>query len=495
MCGCSSYLHLFTVLLVPIFLAVNIKFVGVIKYQTTGTLNALAIMNIQQALSVQGSGAKQLRNLGASGAMSSSFPAFAPSLEDKYSFQVSSERELMTNSISTQTSALVSNSSHLLTSSPVFPDEIILSPDGRLSQNSPFISQSSTNGASFPPTHPDLQSTTLINHHEVSQDISWCTDSLFLDFSENVPVQNGQVETTTGVITSEDHTRRNDWQWADGLISELDQDWNELPNINVAEPRPEQTLIHQQPPVLSAEFHSVANTLSTAPATKSRMRWTPELHEAFVEAVNQLGGSERATPKGVKNLMSVEGLTIYHVKSHLQKYRTARHRPESSEGISERNLTPIDEPKSVDIKTSMGITEALRLQMELQKRLHEQLEIQKKLQLQIERQGQYLQEMFETHKKIEDGRAKPSTSTLDDPSSPLSNAETSRLDQAKTGIGASNTNPTPEERSWDISREQKAHETKSTEDQEPGDTESNAPLTKRARTDQTATSSTKSASD
>ena len=244
MCGCSSYLHLFTVLLVPIFLAVNSKFVGVIKYQTIGTLNALAIMNIQQALSVQGSGAKQLRNLGASGAMSSSFPAFAPSLEDKYSFQVSSERELMTNSISTQTSALVSNSSHLLTSSPGFPDEIInpsMSPHGRLSQNSPFISQSSTNGASFPPTHPDLQSTTLINHHEVSQDIPWCTDSLqdFLDFSENVPVQNGQVETTTGVINSEDHTRRNDWQWADGLISELDQDWNELPNINVAEPRPE----------------------------------------------------------------------------------------------------------------------------------------------------------------------------------------------------------------------------------------------------------------
>jgi SHAQKYF class myb-like DNA-binding protein len=105
------------------------------------------------------------------------------------------------------------------------------------------------------------------------------------------------------------------------------------------------------------------------------MRWSPELHEAFVEAVNQLGGSDKATPKGVLNLMNVEGLTIYHVKSHLQKYRTARYKPESPEETSEKKTSSIEEMKSLDLKTSKGITEALRLQMELQKRLHGQLEV------------------------------------------------------------------------------------------------------------------------
>ncbi|XP_078441814.1 myb family transcription factor PHL13-like [Wolffia australiana] len=138
----------------------------------------------------------------------------------------------------------------------------------------------------------------------------------------------------------------------------------------------------------------------TSGQAKPRIRWTPELHECFVQAVNQLGGSEKATPKGVLKLMSVDGLTIYHVKSHLQKYRTARHPPEVSEGTSNGTPSDIDDIASAGQRTGLGITEALRMQMEVQKKLHEQLEVQRKLQLQIEEQGKYLQIMFEKHQKM-----------------------------------------------------------------------------------------------
>jgi hypothetical protein len=115
----------------------------------------------------------------------------------------------------------------------------LVSPHGQNSQNSPFISQSSTEGAPFPTTHSshlDVQPTALINHHDGSQDIPWCPDPLdnVLDFPQNVTIQNGQVESS--VITSEDHARKTDLQWVDGLISEMDPDWNELPNVNVSDP-------------------------------------------------------------------------------------------------------------------------------------------------------------------------------------------------------------------------------------------------------------------
>ncbi|XP_039060839.1 transcription factor HHO6-like [Hibiscus syriacus] len=54
---------------------------------------------------------------------------------------------------------------------------------------------------------------------------------------------------------------------------------------------------------------------------KQRRCWSPELHRRFVNALQQLGGSQVATPKQIRELMQVDGLTNDEVKSHLQKYR------------------------------------------------------------------------------------------------------------------------------------------------------------------------------
>ncbi|XP_022751301.1 transcription factor HHO5-like [Durio zibethinus] len=66
---------------------------------------------------------------------------------------------------------------------------------------------------------------------------------------------------------------------------------------------------------------------------KQRRCWSPELHRRFVEALQQLGGSQVATPKQIRDLMQVDGLTNDEVKSHLQKYRLhIRKLPASSAG-------------------------------------------------------------------------------------------------------------------------------------------------------------------
>lgn len=60
---------------------------------------------------------------------------------------------------------------------------------------------------------------------------------------------------------------------------------------------------------------------------KQRRCWSPELHRRFLQSLQQLGGPHVATPKQIRELMKVDGLTNDEVKSHLQKYRLHTRRP------------------------------------------------------------------------------------------------------------------------------------------------------------------------
>ncbi|KAJ8773720.1 hypothetical protein K2173_006370 [Erythroxylum novogranatense] len=143
---------------------------------------------------------------------------------------------------------------------------------------------------------------------------------------------------------------------------------------------------------------------------KPRLKWTPELHQRFVEAVNQLGGADKATPKCLMRVMGIHGLTLYHLKSHLQKYRLGKiQQPHKSiENKQEENK----EIQSNDDRFSKGtdggmrtpitelqIAEAIQMQIEVQRKLHEQIEVQRHLQLRIEAQAKYLQSVL---KKAQD---------------------------------------------------------------------------------------------
>jgi len=151
-------------------------------------------------------------------------------------------------------------------------------------------------------------------------------------------------------------------------------------------------------------------------AGKERLKWTQELHDLFEKAVNQLGGPDRATPKGILKAMGIPGLTIYHVKSHLQKYRMSKFVPESSSrGKFERRSISEILP---NFSTTSGaqLNEALQLQMEVQRRLSDQLEVQRSLKVKIEAQGRFLERIAEEYKD----RANIAKTTTNKPFSPAS---------------------------------------------------------------------------
>ncbi|PSS26084.1 Myb family transcription factor EFM like [Actinidia chinensis var. chinensis] len=73
-------------------------------------------------------------------------------------------------------------------------------------------------------------------------------------------------------------------------------------------------------------------------ARKQRRCWSPELHRRFVSALQQLGGPQVATPKQIRELIQVDGLTNDEIKSHLQKYRLHARKPPAAANKSTVNF-------------------------------------------------------------------------------------------------------------------------------------------------------------
>ncbi|KAL4365156.1 hypothetical protein AHAS_Ahas07G0077900 [Arachis hypogaea] len=133
--------------------------------------------------------------------------------------------------------------------------------------------------------------------------------------------------------------------------------------------------------------------LTTDP--KPRLRWTVELHERFVDAVTQLGGPDKATPKTIMRVMGVKGLTLYHLKSHLQKFRLGKQPHKEFNDHSIKDASAIELQRNTASSSAMIGRNMNEMQIEVQRRLHEQLEVQKHLQLRIEAQGKYMQSILE----------------------------------------------------------------------------------------------------
>nr|KYP55674.1 Two-component response regulator ARR18 [Cajanus cajan] len=82
---------------------------------------------------------------------------------------------------------------------------------------------------------------------------------------------------------------------------------------------------------LASSHAQQTTTTTTQTHRKARRCWSPDLHRRFVNALQMLGGSQVATPKQIRELMKVDGLTNDEVKSHLQKYRLHTRRPSPSQ--------------------------------------------------------------------------------------------------------------------------------------------------------------------
>ncbi|GLT96156.1 hypothetical protein SLE2022_138010 [Rubroshorea leprosula] len=226
-----------------------------------------------------------------------------------------------------------------------------------------------------------------------------CWDEFSIDGSSSIQSR----DTLQSIVNSSSHCQYS----PHGSLLSLDQN-KLLQHIESScfDPQQEQ-IIGISSGIVSTANSSNSSSSAAAYSRKTRMRWTPDLHEKFINSVNRLGGAEKATPRAILKLMGSNGLTILHVKSHLQKCRYTKCMSKSTKDKKLQNtrdhdetdkhnkiVTHVNMPK-LYMKTSMQVIEILHNQQDLQRHLHEQLEIQKNLQQLIEEQGRQLKAMLE----------------------------------------------------------------------------------------------------
>ncbi|KAJ8432931.1 hypothetical protein Cgig2_023061 [Carnegiea gigantea] len=144
---------------------------------------------------------------------------------------------------------------------------------------------------------------------------------------------------------------------------------------------------------------------------KPRLRWTPDLHQRFVDAVTKLGGPDSTSfspPKSNSQVSAeVDGLKGLNFKYRLgqaqsKKQNDSQQKTEKSTGTRNSNSRyslHCSEASTSGTNSSNGkydlgdapITEALRCQLEMQNKLQEQIEVEQRLQKRIDAQGRYLE--------------------------------------------------------------------------------------------------------
>ncbi|KAH1220702.1 Myb-related protein 2 [Glycine max] len=133
---------------------------------------------------------------------------------------------------------------------------------------------------------------------------------------------------------------------------------------------------------------------------KPRLKWTPDLHARFIEAVQQLGGADmqnlycRGNSKNGNETHRDSGSYLISSEEPSPAINSGaatdeRLRENNGTHMNSLNLAPQSNNKD------LYISEALHMQIEEQRRLNEQLEVQRLLQLRIEAQGKYLQAVLE----------------------------------------------------------------------------------------------------